>query len=796
MAEHNHWASVDFLERWRLGGPWVLTAIRPDRKAIDTRTFADPTKVLVWLETHQDRNIYFSVNPLLREVQKKAEREDVAEVAWLHVDIDPRVGEDPASEQERALRLLTEGSLPEGVPEPTVVIFSGGGYQGFWRLQIPIPVNGDLSVAESAADYNRQLEYLFGGDHCHNIDRIMRLPGTVNWPDAKKQKKGRRPVQAQLVWFTSTSYPLSAFRPAPPLQSPALGGPLGQGPGPRVGPGLGNVERLASVDDLDKWGVPERYKVVIVQGRHPEEEKVGDGSRSAWLWDALCGLVRAAVPDEVIFSIITDREFGISESVLDKGASAAAYARRQIGRAREEAINPWLRKLNERFAVIGNMGGRCRVIEEVYDAALKRTGLTRQTFEDFRNRWMHENIKIGEHPRTKEPVYVSVGKYWLGSALRRQYDTLVFAPGEEVAGAYNLWQGFAVQSRPGDCSLYLRHIEDNICSGHQKNYEYLLNWMARGVQKPGSPGEVAVVLRGGKGVGKSVFAKGYGRLLGRHFLHISNPSHLVGNFNSHLRDVVVLFADEAFFAGDRKHASVLQTLITEEMITIEAKGVDAEAAPNYVHLIMASNSQHVIPAGGDERRYFVLDVGAGKQQDTAYFRAIAKQMENGGAEALLHFLLERDISEFDVRTSPKTEALAEQKLFSLTTEEEWWFRKLQDGVLLPYHKEWQPEVRKAEIVDDYIEQARRWQPTRRGNETALGRFLIKMAPGLRALSKMANWREVGPEGYEINHHRPAPHFVFPSLADCQARWEFLYGPQEWPAASPTAEEPKPERSAF
>jgi hypothetical protein len=44
------------------------------------------------------------------------------------------------------------------------------------------------------------------------------------------------------------------------------------------------------------------------------------------------------------------------------------------------------------------------------------------------------------------------------------------------------------------------------------------------------------------------------------------PSYLerqapVGNFNVHLRDCVMLFADEAFCDGDKQHESVLKTLI-------------------------------------------------------------------------------------------------------------------------------------------------------------------------------------------------------------------------------------------
>ncbi len=189
--------------------------------------------------------------------------------------------------------------------------------------------------------------------------------------------------------------------------------------------------------------------------------------------------------------------------------------------------------------------------------------------------------------------------------------------------------------------------------------------MARCVQKPDCPGEVAVVLRGEMGTGKGAFAKHFGSLFGRHFLQVSDPKHLVGSFNSHLRDCVVLFGDEAFYAGDKKHESVLKALVTEEHLAIEAKGVEVFASPNYTHIILASNSAWVVPAGSNERRFFALDVSAEKMQDKKYFAAITEQMNRGGKEALLHYLLKYDISNFEVRDVPKTIALQDQKLLSI-----------------------------------------------------------------------------------------------------------------------------------
>src|SRR5690606_17082094 len=97
-------------------------------------------------------------------------------------------------------------------------------------------------------------------------------------------------------------------------------------------------------------------------------------------------------------------------SVLDKGSMAEKYALRQIGRAREHAIAPELRELNERHAVVSNWQGRCRVIEEVWDHVICRYKLTRQSFEDFRNRYMNRLVAEGKGDKI---TYTPLGKWWL-----------------------------------------------------------------------------------------------------------------------------------------------------------------------------------------------------------------------------------------------------------------------------------------------------------------------------------------------------------------------------------------------
>jgi len=778
-------SAIKFLKKWKPGGPWVLTCISTDRKGINTSTFSDHNfrQMREWLEKHNgDRNIYFHVNQCNREMKSKANKEDISSAEWLHVDIDPAEGQDIQEERTRALDMLTS-KLPKGIPDPTVIIFSGGGYQAFWRLSKSIEIDGQLEKAQEFELYNRRLEQVFGGDHCHNVDRIMRLPGTINIPDPKKRKKGRIEELASLLQFNEKIYDIEKFKSAQSVQM--------KGSRDNSSPGIdinipGNIEKIQDLSELDQWNVPDRVKIIIAQGLHPEQPKEGDNSRSAWLFDCVCSLVRCGVPDEVIFAILTDADWGIASSVIEMKGSAEKYAIRQITRAKEYSEDPHLTMMNDRHAIIGNIGGKCRVIEEIEDDVLHRSRLTLSSFEDVRNRYSNIQVQIGQTEKGT-PVMVPLGKYWLGHRMRRQYDTMKFMPQGNKPGVYNLWRGFNVEPRPGECGLYLDHLRENVCSGIESNYDYLIKWMARAVQTPATPGEVAVVLRGAKGTGKGTVSKVFGRLFGRHYLQVANPSHLVGNFNAHLRDVVFLFADEAFFAGDKKHESVLKMLITEDSIPIESKGVDVESYPNYVHLIMAANDEHVIRATGDERRYFVLEMGEDSKQNAVYFNKMLKQMENGGYEALLFQLQNIDLTDFEVRNVPKTDALQRQKILSMGVEDEWWYRKLQDGHILETQSTWTGEAPCDSIVNDFTVYADRWKFYRRGNESSLGRFLLRVCPNIKRVQRRVTSDEYDIDGRVSRLTKRVYMYEFGTLHECRAIWEKLNGRTVWSNEEQVAE---------
>jgi hypothetical protein len=569
-------------------------------------------------------------------------------------------------------------------------------------------------------------------------------------------------------------FALAQFARARPVQAPARGG-LDEAVGassPTTPAVPGNLAKLGSVRDLPD-AVSEKVRVMIVQGRDPDDQ--GPTDRSRTVWAVACALVRANVPDAMIASVLLDPDYGISEHVRAQD-NPRKYTVRQIRRAKELAIDPQLEELNRTHAVVENIGGKCRVLEEQLDRRTGRWTLTFQSFECFKNRYMHRRVTAGFDEKGR-PVEVPLGKWWLEHKARLQYRAIAFEPGLDTEGVYNLWRGFAVEAKLGDKHVrFLEHVRENICGGNALHYDYLMSWMARAVQQPATQGEVAIVLRGKKGAGKSSLARVFGALFGRHYWAVSNAHHIVGNFNGHLRDCVVLFGDEAFWAGDRKHESILKALITEDTLVVEKKGVDSEIAPNYIHLLMASNDEWVIPASQDERRYLVLDVLATKLQDKAYFGAMNADLEAGGLSNLLHELQTRDISEFDHRTAPRTEALQDQKIHSLDSHEEWFYRRLCDGQILGYQEQWEDAVPKAAVLDAYLQYAQR-VGSRRAPASLFERFLERCCPGLETYAASGRVADL--------HGDPVVGRVtfakFPALVRCRAGFDAACGgPFQWP----------------
>lgn len=282
-----------------------------------------------------DENIYYQPNRLTRRMGPgdKAGEADVASLDHLQVDIDPLVGEDIKKEQDRILARLLQ-DRPKVVPHPSVIVFSGGGYQAFWKLKEPIKVDGDIGLITDLKRYSMWLADRLDGDSCFNPAHLMRLPFTMNNPTKRKLEKnpGREAVTSSVVNADGAgqTYALSDFKKSQTKDKVKLG-----------------VERLdigspetPKIEDLMMIEGPSDLLPAIVcrNNGFPPGREDGDPafdperwpSRSEQVFYVCCVLVRAGVTDETLLGILLNPDWGVSESILEKKHHAHRYAIKQI----------------------------------------------------------------------------------------------------------------------------------------------------------------------------------------------------------------------------------------------------------------------------------------------------------------------------------------------------------------------------------------------------------------------------------------------------------------------------------
>ena len=419
--------------------------------------------------------------------------------------------------------------------------------------------------------------------------------------------------------------------------------------------------------------------------------------------------------------------------------------------------------LNERHAIIMTGGKSTYLLRTSDDLKF----FNKQSMADFLAPYQ---LRVSTDKKTKIVPSFDV---WLKSSRRRVYENgIVFEPNGNRPKALNLWQGFAVEPRVGNCELFKHHLLKIVCKGNMDYYDYLFGWLAQMVQDPARKPGTAVVLRGLKGTGKSTVSTWLKAMIGRHAKIAERPELFTGKFNSHLMDSLILLVEEGYWAGDKQAEGALKHLITGSEMMMERKGVDAVEVSSHVRLFMTTNNRWVVPATEDERRFYVLDVSSEKAKDHDYFSALDNEFNSGGPAAFLHELLEHDYSGVDLRNPPRTEALQEQIAQTLSAEVQWWQSVLEEGTFLDEDgtglggdNDWsyQLEIDKAAVFQSFTAYVK--APRGRAITTGVaGKFIREMVPNVIE-------RRLGGKGRQ---DRPRV-YVFPPLTELRASFTQRYG---------------------
>lgn len=523
------------------------------------------------------------------------------------------------------------------------------------------------------------------------------------------------------------------------------------------------------------------YKADVFRGEQAAEqiEVIEEGSRNTSLTSWAGVLRQRGLPAAALQDVLMTLNQHLCETPLEPGEIAAIA--KSAGKWKAGSVE--VQELNAEFAVTW-AGTSAVILREGYDAELGRKTVWFVKKEDLALMLANRSIQGGNKP-------IPLFEHWLKHPERRQYSAVVFAPGREVPGAYNMWRGWAVQPDPtGSCQLFLAHLRNVICDKDEEVYRWVLGWLADAVQHPDVKPGTAIVMRGLEGSGKGLFVQYIGVMYGEHFVHLQQGEHLVGRFNAQLKGCALCFADEALFAGNRSHGNVLKGLITEPTLMLEMKYVNAFPVANRVRLIMASNEDWVLATGLNARRFCVLEVPMTERENAAYFEALAAEMQAGGPAALMAYLTTIDLTGIDLRNPPKTAALMDQKHLTMTPVQKWWYERLLNGYLLNLEDEnWITPVEQGllwlvgkDVYDDYLKHARDSNARFRDTPESFGKAIGKLCPTLVRKKKWMKVKYYHPveldwivETKLVNAHG------YPPLAECRQAFERVLGHKvDWP----------------
>lgn len=241
---------------------------------------------------------------------------------------------------------------------------------------------------------------------------------------------------------------------------------------------------------------------------------------------------------------------------------------------------------------------------------------------------------------------------WMSRAV--YLDQVGFDPTEKDQNIKcNMFNGWPTKPKEGSCenllalAFYLCSKEDD----PEALFKWLLKWLAYPLQNPGAKMQSAVVVHGPQGTGKSRFFEAYAKIYGEYSI-ILNQGAIEDKFNSDWTSKkLFVVADEVVASQEKYHLkNQLKGLITGEWIRVNPKNVAAHKERNQMNLVFLSNEKQPVVLENDDRRHCVM--WTPEKMSESNYETISHEIENGGIEALHHYLLNLDLKDFKPWTKP------------------------------------------------------------------------------------------------------------------------------------------------
>lgn len=253
-----------------------------------------------------------------------------------------------------------------------------------------------------------------------------------------------------------------------------------------------------------------------------------------------------------------------------------------------------------------------------------------------------------------------VVKEWLKWSQRKEAPCVAFEPGEATVlsdGEINLWRGWGVEPVAGSTKPW-DDLLSYLFAGNQVARGWFEDWCAWPLQHPGAKLYSAAVLFSLRhGVGKSLVGFTLGKIYGEAFVLLSQEE-LASPFNPWAAGKCFALGDEVTGTDKRRDADRFKTLVTREVVTVNAKFQPQYTVPDRLNYLFTTNHPDAFILERDDRRFFIHEV-EGDPLNHGFYDTYDEWLRGAGPSHLFHRLLKRNLRAFNPKAAPpRTDARA------------------------------------------------------------------------------------------------------------------------------------------
>jgi len=294
---------------------------------------------------------------------------------------------------------------------------------------------------------------------------------------------------------------------------------------------------------------------------------------------------------------------------------------------------------------------------------------------------------------------VPVAKTYMKWPERTVVNDYVYLPGQprlitEGRGSYNAWEGMGCEPLAADVSLFTDWLELVFT---EQEREYILDWWAWQLQNLGGKLTTGLVMVGPPGIGKGWVTAIFTRIFGNKNVASVPLTVLEKNFNAEVATRQLFVVEETDEVGGNNQLvyNKLKDMITNPILRLEKKGVDAIFIDNRLNVFLTGNQVGIFKLDANDRRFYVAEcvepdgiIAVANSQ--SFWEHRWEWMDAGGAEAIYGYLLSRDLAHFNPKgMAPMTGAKKDMIELTHTTLDLWVQQLISDpeAVLVAGHSE-------------------------------------------------------------------------------------------------------------